>query len=221
MASNVTIDEALGAVPPELARLRIKAEVQEFESYQRQRRDQASGKSEPQKEYWMPSAPEAERAAGGALMDAAMAERRGLLQDVMGFLVCDVVGSEDVVAAMNALPAEQDAQVPYFRNFAQYGRRADAPPPEAPQPTDGAKAAAVAEEKRGRELERERERKRVAVLGNAECRNVLGRVLENTVFNLLEEASHGESNITVVPKQYVVLNNSDSTDANEDASVFE
>ena len=169
----------------------------------------------------MPSAPEAERAAGGALMDAAMAERRGLLQDVMGFLVCDVVGSEDVVAAMNALPAEQDAQVPYFRNFAQYGRRADAPPPEAPQPTDDSEAAAVAEEKRGRELERERERKRVAVLGNSECRNVLGRVLENTVFNLLEEASHGESNITVVPKQYVVLNNSDSTAANEDASIFE
>ena len=115
MASSFTIDEALGAVPPEVARLRIKAEVQEFESYQRQRRDQASGKTEPQKEYWMPSAPEAERAAGGALMDAAMAERRGLLQDVMGFLVCDVVGSEDVVAAMNALPAEQDAQVVQVR----------------------------------------------------------------------------------------------------------
>lgn len=221
MASSVTIDEALGAVPPEVARLRIKAEVQEFESYQRQRRDQASGKSEPQKEYWMPSAPEAERAAGGALMDAAMAERRGLLQDVMGFLVCDVVGSEDVVAAMNALPAEQDAEVPYFRNFAQYGRRADAPPPEAPRPTDSAEAAAAEEQEREREDERERERKRIAVLGNAECRNVLGRVLENTVFNLLEEASHGESNITVVPKQYVVLNNNDNAAADGDASVYE
>ena len=55
----------------------------------------------------------------------------------------------------------------------------------------------------------------MGVLKNPEYQELMGRVLENTVFNLLQEASHGEFNLTTMPKKYMVLEAEDDADSDE------
>merc|ERR1719197_1992228 len=103
-------------------------------------------------------------------------------------LARDAVDSADVLEASQALPAVADT--PYFVNFKEYGDRLGAPAPPAPL------VELPAEEKAAADEAERHHNARVGVLKNPEYQELIGRVLENTVFNLLQEASHGELNLT-------------------------
>eukprot|EP00937_MAST-01D_sp_MAST-1D-sp2_P000336 g336.t1 len=201
---------------PEAARLRVQATVVELDAY-RAGTDGGGAECGPRrglKEFWIPK--RGGGAAGGrcggagsgaAALAALDASDRDLLQDVLGFLVCDVVGSTDVVEALDGLPKQADTL--FFRNFDAYKRRVDAPAPGAPVQAGGGADPDAGGAEAEAEAEASSERARVQVLKNPEAQDLIGRVLENTVYNLLQEAVHGESNMTVVPKRYVVADNTE------------
>jgi len=131
-------------------------------------------------------------------------EQKQMMETVMAALLQDLVAGADVREACQALPVE--AETPFFYNFRDLSSLDDfstssldtgagAPPI--------ASASGQAETNQAAE-EVVEEARRANVLQDPESQELISRVMENTVFNLLQEASHGEFNIKVMPKRFLV-----------------
>jgi hypothetical protein len=120
-------------------------------------------------------------------------DQQSLVKAVTTSLLRDIVGSEDVRESCMALPEEADT--PFFYNFRQITKE------------DEDEGEVISREALLADLETAqkaaREGKRKALLQDPECQELVSKVTENTVFNLLQDASHGEFKLTVLPKRFM------------------
>lgn len=114
-----------------------------------------------------------------------------LVEDVMSSLLQDLVNDVTVTETYETLPRDP---VPLF---GQLGKELSTPR-TTPRDTRADERAAEEEEKR----------LRLAALRGGECRELVSRLMENTVLNVLKEAAHGEFNLRRPPLQVVRVQSS-------------
>merc|ERR1719231_1126257 len=173
---------------PNVLYLNLNVHVVELEAYQAEVPED-SGFYIPQDEEAAEQVPPETLAAAlpPVSLEAVMPaqEQESLMETVMAALLQDLVGGADVREACAALPTE--AETPFFYNFrdpsALDDMSIDSAPLEVPVDEQAAQEAA-------------QESARAEVLQDAESQELITRVMENTVFNLLQEASHGEFNLS-------------------------
>jgi len=128
-------------------------------------------------------------------------EQEQLMETVLAALLQDLVAGADVRDACQALPVE--AETPFFYNFRDPSALDDFSTSSIDTGAGAAGQADVTEAVEAAE-EAAQEAKRASLLQDPESQELISRVMENTVFNLLQEASHGEFNIKVMPKRFLV-----------------
>merc|ERR1711865_746043 len=96
-----------------------------------------------------------------------------------------------------------ETETPFFYNFRDPSALDDFSTSSIDTGAGAAGQADVTEAVEAAE-EAAQEAKRASLLQDPESQELISRVMENTVFNLLQEASHGEFNIKVMPKRFLV-----------------
>jgi hypothetical protein len=130
-------------------------------------------------------------------------EQEKIMETVLAALLQDLVAGADVREACEALP--QEAETPFFHNFRDPTALEDLSTSSFDTSAAEPLAAGLeALEGDGSQEEAAAEAKRATILQDAESQELISRVMENTVFNLLQEASHGEFNVKVMPKRFLV-----------------
>jgi hypothetical protein len=126
-------------------------------------------------------------------------EQKALAAEMFKKMMQELCGGADVREQARELP--EQAVTPFFRNFKNFGRKQGAPTLLPLLELFDTTNADPAEE----EFEKAEEKRRADVLEDLEVQDLCARVLENTMFNLMQEACHGELNLNVVPRRFVMV----------------
>jgi hypothetical protein len=127
--------------------------------------------------------------------EVSIDDQQTLAKGVITSLLRDIVGSEDVRESCMALPEEADT--PFFYNFRQVTSEEE--DGSAAETREALLADIEAADKAAQEG------KRKTLLQDPECQELVSKVVENTIFNLLQDASHGEFKLTKVPKRFMIV----------------
>lgn len=199
-----------GDSSPNVLFLNVNVHVVELEAYQAERPDDRG--------FYIPQDPTVVGTGGtSSAKEAAVLppteldglvpqeEQEKIMETVLAALLQDLVAGADVREACEALP--QEAETPFFHSFRDPAALDDLSTSSldtgAAVPLSAGLENVQGDRSQGAE-EVAAEAKRATILQDPESQELISRVMENTVFNLLQEASHGEFNVKVMPKRFLV-----------------